>query len=212
MIKPSNIFLFSKTSYPEVNHIPILQTSYLQPYIDFSDFDYIIATSKEVFTALDKIGSWKHLRVLAISEATAEAARAEGVALLDTANGYGKDVVALIQDKYSDLNALYPHAKVVAFDIENALKDTAVKVDSFIVYETSCSQAEPVELPADAICIFTSPSSVKCFEKTYEFLPSYKFVCIGETTRASLPKELDAFVSEKTSVKSAVECAKSLLK
>lgn len=212
MTKSSDIFLFSKTPYPDVNHIPILETSYLQPSIDFSDYDYIIATSKEVFTALDKIGSWKHLPVLAISESTADVAKAEGVEILDIANGYGSDIVRLVKDKYSDLKALYPHAEVVAFDIENALNDLGVKVDSSVVYTTSCSQLEAVELPRDAICIFTSPSSIKCFEKSYKFLSSYQVVCIGETTRAALPREVHAHVSENTSIKSTIECANSLVK
>lgn len=212
MNKSNNIFLFSKTPFRDVKHIPILSTSYLQPFIDFSKYDYIIASSKEVFSALDKIGSWKHLPVLAVSESTADAARAEGVELLDVAKGYGKEMITLIKEKYADLRALYPHAEVVAFDIEHALKDIGVDVNSFIVYKTSCSQLEAVKLPQDAVCIFTSPSSVKCFEKVYTFLPSYQVVCIGETTRAALPEGVQAHISEKTSIQSAVERAKSLLK
>ena len=206
----SKIFLFSKTPFLGVNHIPILQVTYLQPSIDFSAYDYIIATSKEVFTALDKIGSWKHLPVLAISDSTAEAAQEEGAKVLDIAQGYGKGVVRLIHEKYTDLRALHPLAKVVAYDIESALRNSGICFDSFVVYETSCMQDKAIELPENAVCIFTSPSSIKCFEKLYEFLPSYKIICIGETTRAALPKGVDAVISEKTSVASCMQRAKSL--
>lgn len=209
--KEQKIFLFSKTSYPGVNHIPILQIDYLQPSIEFSSYDYIIATSKEVFTALDKIGDWKNIPVLAISPSTATFAQEVGAKIMDTSDGYGANVVDLIKEKYIGLKPLYPHAKMVAFDIESNLKRYGVEAGSFIVYKTSCSNTEKVELPADAICIFTSPSSIKCFERSYEFLPSYKVVCIGETTRSALPKEVDAIVSETTSIQSTIESAKKLI-
>ena len=209
--KEQRIFLFSKTSHPGVNHIPILQIDYFQPSIDFSSYDYIIATSKEIFTALDKIGDWKNIPVLAISQSTASFAQDIGANILDISDGYGENIVELIKEKYVELKPLYPHAKIVAFDIESSLKKIDVEVDSFIVYETSCSDTDIVELPANAICIFTSPSSVKCFEKSYEFLPTYKVVCIGETTRSALPKDVDSIVSESTSVQSTIESAKKLI-
>jgi uroporphyrinogen-III synthase len=209
-LSSSKIFLFSKTPYPGVHHIPVLQITYLQPDIDFSLYDYIIATSKEVFSALNKIGSWKHLPVLAISDSTAEAVQEEGAKVLDTAQGYGEDAVRLIREKYPDLKALHPHAKVVAYDIETALKESGIFIDSVVVYETSCLADKAIQLPEDAVCIFTSPSSIACFEKLYEFSSKYKIVCIGETTRSALPEGVDAVVSEKTSVASCVKRAESL--
>lgn len=209
--KEQKIFLFSKTSHPGVDHIPILQIDYLQPCIDFSSYDYIIATSKEVFTALDKIGDWKTIPVLAISPSTAKFAQEMGANIMDISDGYGEDIVELIKEKYIGLKPLYPHAKTVAFDIERSLKKNGVEVGSFTVYKTSCSNIDKVELPADAICIFTSPSAIRCFEQLYGFLPSYKIVCIGETTRSALPKDVEAIVSETTSIQSTIESAKKLI-
>ncbi len=209
--KERRIFLFSKTSYPGVNHIPILQIDYLQPSIDFSSYDYIIATSKEVLTALDKIGDWKTLPVLAISQSTAKFAQEMGAKLLDISEGYGEGVASLIKEKYNELKALYPHAKTIAYDIEGSVRKSGIDIDSFVVYETSCAKRMNLTLPSNAICIFTSPSSVKCFEKSYAFLPSYKIVCIGETTRSALPKGVEAVISQNTSVQSAVASARKLL-
>ncbi len=211
MNKSDKIFLFSKTSYPNVRHIPILVPTYLQPTIDFTDYDYIIATSKEVLTALDKIGEWRHLPVLSISDSTAEYVKKQGGKILDIAGGYGKSIVAIVEKKYAHLRALHPHAKTIAFDLHSALKALNISIDSFIVYETSCSQAPKIDLPLDAICIFTSPSSVKCFEEQYRFMPDFKIVCIGETTASALPKDLNYVISEKTSVLSTIERAISLL-
>jgi len=207
----NKIFLFSKTGYPEVTHIPILVPTYVHTSINFSNYDYIIATSKEVFTALDKLGDWRHLPVLAISDSTAEYAKKQGGKILDIAEGYGKSIVGIVENKYADLKALHPHAKIIAFDLHSALKSLNISIDSFTVYETSCSKASKIDLPSDAICIFTSPSSVKCFEEKYEFLPNFRIVCIGETTASALPNNLDYVISEKTSVPSTIERAISLL-
>ncbi len=209
--KEQKIFLFSKTSYPDVNHIPILHIEYLQPTIDFSSYDYIIATSKEVFSALDKIGEWKELPILAISKSTQKFAKKIGAKILDVSEGYGEDLVGLIKQKYRQLKALYPHAERVAFDIESHLKALDISVDSFSVYKTSCSKTSKIELPSDAICVFTSPSAIRCFESLYAFLPTYKVVCIGKTTRSALPEKVESVLSESTSVKSAIECAKRLV-
>ncbi len=209
--KEQRIFLFSKTSYPDINYIPILHIDYLQPEIVFSSYDYIIATSKEVFKALDKIGEWRALPVLAISEATERSAREAGAKILDVSDGYGENIVALIQEKYTELNALYPHAEVVAFDIAHHLQESGIKFGSFSVYKTACATSKVIDLPSDAICVFTSPSAVRCFETLYGFLPSYKAVCIGETTRSALPKGIESVVSESTSIQSAVARAQMLL-
>ena len=211
MHKHSSIFLFSKTGYPDVNHVPILIPTYLQVPIDFSSYDYIIATSKEVFVALDKIGDWKPLPVLAVSGSTADFAKKKGAKILDVADGYSKSIVTLVKEKYADLKALHPHAKVMAFDLDEKLSAEGISVGSFTVYETSCSKDKKIELPSDAICIFTSPSSVKCFEEKYEFLPTYKIVCIGKTTASALPNGLEFVLSEKTSVQSTIERAQSLI-
>ena len=188
-----------------------MDVTYFNASVHFPSYDYIIVTSKETVLALEKIGAWKILPVLAISEATAEFAKSRGAEVLDIAEGYGKSIVELVKNKYSDLKALYPHAKVIAFDIEGELKKLSVELDAFVIYATSCAKAKKVELPSDAICIFTSPSSVNCFLQQYIFLPTYKIVCIGETTASALPNDLTYVLSEKTSVESTVLKAKSLL-
>lgn len=209
----NRIFLFSKTPYHDANvrHIPILDTLYLSASIDFSDYDYIIATSKEVFNALEKIGSWKTLPVIAISEATAAYAKKLGAEVLDIADGYGEGLAALICNKYRDLKALHPHAKVIAFDINSALKKEAILVASFIVYETQCANQVKIDLPYNAICIFSSPSAIKCFKNVYQLLDSYKIICIGETTAKALPRGSVYYLADVTTVKSAVMKAKTFL-
>lgn len=201
------IFLFSKTPYEGVHHIPIIQIHYLDETIDISKYDAIIATSKEVFPALDRITSWKELPVICVSEATAKQAREQGAKLLDLADGNAKSLFKLIEQKYSELSLLYPHAKVIAKEMDISHLD----IDEKVVYETKCSKVNKIELPKDAICIFTSPSAIECFQQQYDFLPTYQIVCIGETTKDALPEGVSCVVSEKPSVQSTLESATSLL-
>lgn len=205
------IFLFSKTSFPSIQHVPLLDTNYFDITIDFSAYDYIIVTSKEVLRALDRIGEWKQLPIIAISQATAQYARTKGARVLDVAEGYGENLTALIASRYANLKALHPHAKIVAYDINAQLQKYKICVDSFIVYETYCAHSLTFILPDDAICIFTSPSSVNCFLKKHTFLATHKIVCIGKTTAKALPENQDFYLAKTTSVESAVQMAKTLL-
>jgi len=209
--KHSSIFLFSKTSHPDVNHVPILETTYFKTLPSLLNYDYIIATSKETLHALDKITKWQKLPVLAISQTTADYVQQLGGSLLDVGDGYAKTLVELIKDKYKNKEALYVHAQKTAYNIKEALMDENIFLESWVIYKTQCSRHKKVVLPDDAICIFTSPSSVKCFEKKYTFLPNYKIVCIGETTASALPKHLSYVLSEKTSIESTIIKASSLL-
>jgi len=207
----SRIFLFSKTSALGVNHIPILDATYLEPSITFSDYDYIIATSKEVFVALESLGDWRELPVLAISEATAAYARELGARVLDVGEGYGRSIVNLVHKKYGHLKALHPHAKVIAFDLNSALSELKIAVDSYVVYQTKCADIGKVTLPDDAICLFSSPSAVECFAKNQEFLESYTVVCIGTTTQSALPSGVVSTLAKETTIPSCIAQAKSLL-
>lgn len=205
------IYLFSKTPYEGVEHIPILAVHYLPASIHFPSFDCILLSSKESVNALDKIGAWKIVPVIAISEATAAYAQSKGASILDVANGYGEGLAELFKTKYADLKALYPHAKEPAFDIKAYLAEEGIEIDALALYETCCNENINFDLAAEAVLIFSSPSAVKCFMKNYKFLPAHQIVCIGKTTAAALPEGLAFELSHETSIQSTIVKAKSLL-
>jgi uroporphyrinogen-III synthase len=211
-MKPSDrIFLFSKTPFDGVMHIPIIQTHSIKTPIDFTSVDYMIITSKEAVLALDDV-LWKSVPVIAISQATAEFILAQGGIVEAIGTGDGQSLSEMILDAYKDKKMLYLHAEKTAFDMQEALDTGGVKVSSEVVYKTECNTEVEAVLPDDAICIFTSPSSVECFMKKFEFLPTHRVVCIGQTTAKALPQELEYTLAPKHSVESSVMQALSLLK
>ncbi len=206
------IYLFSKTSHPDVIHVPVLNTLFLQPAINFDDYDAIVLTSKQAVTALEKISpKWREIPALSIASKTEEMVRSAGGRLLDRGNGYGDSLDDIIVRKYSSLRWLYPRPKVVASNFKERVKERGIVMDDVIVYETSCNQTcRDIELPDDAILIFTSPFTIECFLELYEFKASYQVVAIGTTTAKALPEEVKYLMPDTPNVDACVALAEQL--
>ena len=203
------IFLFSKTSHPDVTHIPILNTTFLTPDIDFKNYDAIVLTSKQAVTALENISSeWKKIPALTIASKTEEMVKNAGGTLLDRGNGYGDTLDAIITSKYASLRWLYPRPKIVASNFKERVKACGIAIDDVIVYETSCNEScRDVRLPDDAIVIFTSPFTIECFERFYEFKNSYCVIAIGKTTASALPETVHYMMPDTPNVDACVSLA-----
>ncbi len=208
----NNIYLFSKTSHPDVTHIPVLNTLFLQPAINFDDYDAIVLTSKQAVTALDKISSkWKSVPALSIASKTEEMVREAGGTLLDRGNGYGDSLDDIIVKKYADKRWLYPRPRIVASNFKDRVKERGIVMDDVVVYETSCNQScKDIELPDDAILIFTSPFTIECFLEFYEFKEAYQVIAIGKTTAKALPLEVQYLMPDTPNVDSCVSLAKDI--
>ncbi len=208
----NSIFLFSKTSHPDVTHVPVLNTLFLQPTINFDDYDAIVLTSKQAVTALDKISpKWKSVPALSIASKTEDMVRESGGKLLDRGNGYGDSLDDIIVKKYADMRWLYPRPKIVASNFKERVKERGIVMDDVIVYETSCNPScKDIELPEDAILIFTSPFTIECFLEFYEFKEEYQVIAIGKTTAKALPSEIKYLMPETPNVDACVALAEQL--
>ena len=153
------IYLFSKTSHPDVNYIPILSTEFFQPDIDFSNYDAIVLTSKQAVTALEKISKqWTDIPVLTIADLTAAMAEKAGASVMSKGNGYGDSLADIIINGYAQKRWLYPRPEVVASDFSQKVRNAGVNLEDAIVYKTSCNaEAGRENIEDDAILIFTSP-------------------------------------------------------
>lgn len=212
-MKPSDkIFLFSKTPHHDVQHIPIIKTTYTSSLPDLTIYEYLLVTSKEAINAFHGTVEWKEVPIIAISKVTADYAIEKGGKVTEVGDGYAENLVDVIAGTYPSKKILYIHAEKTAYDLEGALSVRGLNLDSWVAYKTQCNDAVDVDLPPDAICIFTSPSTIDCFMKKYAFLPSYQVVCIGETTAKALPKGIDYLLSSEQSITSTIERAKTLLK
>ena len=206
------IYLFSKTSHPDVNFVPVLATEFFQPEIDFSRYDAIVLTSKQAVTALDKVsGAWTDVPVLTIADLTAAMARKSGATVMEKGDGYGDSLADIIINGYPQKRWLYPRPEVVASDFGEKVRRAGVILEDAIVYKTSCNaEAGNIDLEDNAVLIFTSPFTIDCFLQFYEFKSTHKVVAIGKTTNAALPKSVKAVMPETPSVDNCVALAKQL--
>jgi uroporphyrinogen-III synthase len=211
-VTKNSIFLFSKTPHPDVTHVPILDTLFSQPEIDFSRYDAIVMTSKQAVSAMEKISpGWKALPVLSVSSRTSDTVGKAGGKLLETGSGYGDSLADIIINKYASYRWLYPRPRVVASDLAERVAAAGVKMDDLIVYESSCNEAcQNIELPDDATLIFTSPFTVACFLRLFEFKTSHKVVVIGKTTAKALPENVKFCMPDEATVDAAVVLAQKL--
>jgi len=212
MKRKNPIFLFSKTPHPDVTHIPVLETHFLQPYIDYSRYDAIVVTSKQAVTALEKISAeWRALPVLTVAAKTAETVRKANGRLLETGDGYGDSLSEIIIHKYGSYRWLYPRPNVVASDFKERVAKAGVKIDDVVVYETLCNkECQKLKLPDDAVLVFTSPLTIVCFLQFFTLKASHKVVVIGKTTAKALPRHLKYRMPEEPSVEASVQLAQTL--
>lgn len=206
------LYLISKTSYPDVIHIPILTISFLTPDIDFTEYEGVIITSKQAVTALQNYSvDWNMLQCIAVSEPTAQCVGDAGAKQIEIADGYGESIPNLLKSKVRSGKWLYLRPKTVASDWIDTAREYGINIDEAIVYETLCNKSGIHHAVADdGVLIFTSPSTIKCFLQSYSILPTHKIVVIGKTTQNALPSGITSYMSEEASVASAVHLARQI--
>ena len=206
------VYLISKTPYAGVIHIPILTISFLNPAIDFAQYEGIILTSKQALVALENYTfAWENLQCICVSESTAEAARQAGAVHIEVGNGYGKSIPDVLRSKKRFGKWLYLRPKVIASEWVEKAREEGVVIDEAVVYETTCNKdAKAFSISEDAVLVFTSPSSIACFCAAYSILPSHSIVAIGKTTQNAFKNAKEVFVSPEASVASAVQLAQEI--
>ncbi len=214
MINNRPIYLFSISSHPDAISINSLDITFFKPEIDFSQYDALIITSKQASKALTQYDkeSYIHLPALCVSVASAQSYEELGGKVLDIGGGYGDNLVDKIKSYSKEKRWLYLRAKVVASDFVALSQKEGYAIDEVIVYESDCSKAiANVEVEENAILIFTSPSSVKCFLKRQVLTQEQTIIVIGKTTAKALPKDINYILSDKTSIESCIQIAKAQL-
>lgn len=209
----SNIYLFSTSSHPDAKSINSLDITFLKPEIDFSQYDYLIITSKQTSKALQQYEKEEYISkpALCVSAQSAKSFEHLGGEVLAVGKGYGDNLTEQIKSFPKEKKWLYLRAKVVASDFVLTCKEKGYMIDEKIVYESDCSKIiKNVKVEKDATLIFTSPSSVKCFVEDHELLDTHNIVVIGKTTAKALPKNCSYILSNDTTVESCIQIAKSL--
>jgi len=203
-----DIYLFSISSHKDAISINSLSITLLKPEIDFSNYDYLIITSKQSSESLKeyKRSDFIEKKALCVSLQSAKSYEDLGGSVLEIGAGYGDNLVEKIKSYPKTTKWLYLRAKVVASDFVAICRDDGYDIDEAVVYESDCSKdILDVDVANDATLIFTSPSSLKCFLKTHTITNEANIIVVGKTTAKALPKGIKYAISEKTTIDSCME-------
>ena len=207
------VYLFSISSHPDAVSVNSLSITFLQPHIDFSKYDAFIITSKQASKALGQYQThlFQNIPALCVSKVSAKSYEEIGGRVLDVGEGYGDNLVQKIKNYPKNMRWLYLRARVVASDFVSVCKKEDYLIDEAIVYVSECSKdILNVEVVEASILIFTSPSSLECFLQTHTLSKRSTLIVIGKTTAKAVPKGIEYHISEKTTIESCMELAKTI--
>ncbi len=178
--------------------------------IDFSACDTLMFTSKEAVNRAESIDpNWKKIPTIAIGPATRkQIEKWGGKVIFNPKNFYGERLAEDISLFFRDRSILYLRPKTISFDSKNYLEKKGIVLQEQIIYETSCLH-HPIEVqpPEDSVIIFTSPSTIHCFLKNFDWLASYTAVVIGQSTKVHLPEACDFVVADVPMIDACIEKA-----
>jgi len=209
-----SIYLLSPTAKEGTVHLPMITFSLLDVRLEFSDCDMLIFSSSQAVKSAEALNpEWKKTPCLAIGTSTADTIESLGGNVIYTPKRfYAQTLAEDIVSKFKNKTILYLRPKIVSFDTKSFLEKAGILLKEKIIYETSCvtyhSEDKP---PENAIIIFTSPSTIHCFLKNFEWDESYTAIVIGEATKKHLPKDARYAVAKKPLIDACIDKAKEIL-
>ncbi|MDR3162575.1 MAG: uroporphyrinogen-III synthase [Helicobacteraceae bacterium] len=193
--------------------VPAIEVTAAADSIDFIGFDALIITSKTTINVVNQLNSgWKKLKIFTIGAKTSEEVkRLGGSVFFESSAARGEVLAQEIAKEFGHLSFLYPKARKTAADLEQTLRSAGVRVSAQVVYETRCAKINAAFLPQEAVIVFTSPSTAKCFLNQIEWQSGFTAVAIGVTTAEALEKRgVKAVISPAPSLEEAVLLARKL--
>jgi uroporphyrinogen-III synthase len=194
------IYLLSPTPKEGTVGLPMITFSTTANQIDFSKSDTLIFTSKQAVITAESIDQrWREYPCIAIGGATKKQIEVlGGQVIYHPQSFYGEQLHTDIATFFRDKKLLYLRPKEVSFDAKGFLSKEGIMLQEQIIYETSCVAYSMQKKPAKgAIIIFTSPSTIRCFFKNFEWDESYVAVVIGRSTLKHLPQKCKYAVAEE---------------
>ncbi len=208
------IYLLSPIAVKDTIHLPMITFRILAVDIDFSEYDLLMFTSKQAVQSIEQINTdWKTVPCLAIGESTAKRIMSLGGKVVhQPQNFYGQSLSQDIVTLFKSKKILYLRPKEVSFDSRVYLATQDIVLGEQIIYETSCRSYTGAKKPSKhAIIIFTSPSTIRCFFKNFDWDESYTAVVIGEATKKHLPAYVCVEVASSPHIEACIAKAKEVL-
>ena len=212
-MKSKNIYLCSPKEFKGTISLPMIEFTRLKDSIDLNDVDTILFTSKQAIVYLDEISNdWQNKKILAVGSATAKMAKELGATdIYHPKEFYGEVLANDIVAKFRNSKIVYIRPKVVSFDSKAFLSNKGIYIKEEILYETTCKEHSGKVLEGGAVVIFTSPSTIECFFKSFSWDSSYRAVVIGKSTLKNLPQNVTAFVANEATISSCVSKAQEIV-
>ena len=207
------IYLLSPTPKEGTIALPMIDFTVTAKSIDFSHSDTLIFTSKQAVITADTIDlSWKNYPCIAIGPATKKQIEdLGGKVIYHPKSFYGETLSHDIAQFFRDKKLLYLRPKEVSFDSKGFLEKEGITLQEQIIYETSCLKYSAEEKPhKNAIIIFTSPSTIHCFLKNFNWDESYTAVVIGKATKVHLPVNAECVVADEPLINACIVKAKEI--
>jgi len=208
------LYLLSPVEKEGTHALPMIAFTTTADHLDLSSCDTLMFTSKQAVKVADALDrNWKKYPCVAIGGATKKQIEdLGGKVIYYPKDFYGETLSRDIASFFRDRKLLYLRPKEVSFNAKAYLAKEGITLQEQIIYETGCIFYDQEKAPAkDAIIIFTSPSTIRCFFKNFEWNPSYTAVVIGESTRVHLPENIDYVVAQRPLIASCIEKAQELL-
>ena len=210
------IYLVSntKTADESIVNLSVSKIEFLKFEINLSEFDALVATSKNAFKALkfNEISALENLPVFAIANSCAAAAREFGFSEIYTGqNAHGDDFAREILPLLKDKKVLYLKGKDSASNFLEILQDGGVNIKAVIAYENVLNPCKmELKPPKNSILIFASPINVRNFLTNFGWDESYQTISIGKVTAKEL-KFTKPLVSQNQDINACIALAKTLL-
>ena len=210
------IYLVSntKTTDESVINLSVSKIEFLKFEINLSEYDALVATSKNAFNALkfNEISALENLPVFAIASGCAAAAKGLGFTQIYTGqNAHGDDFAREILPLLKGKKVLYLKGKDSASNFLEILQDGGVNIKAIIAYENVLNPCKmELKPPKNSILIFASPINVRNFLSNFGWDESYQTISIGKVTAKEL-KFSTPLVSQSQDINACIALAKTLL-
>lgn len=209
------IYLISntKTTNESVINLSVSKIEFLKFELNLSDYDVLVATSKNAFNALKFNGiSPINLPVFAIANSCASAAREFGFSEIYTGkNAHGDDFAREILPLLKGKKVIYLKGKDSASNFLEILQKGGVNIKAIVAYENILNPCKmELKPPKNSILIFASPLNVKNFLNNFGWDESYQAISIGKVTAKEL-KFTEPIVSQSQDINACITLAKTLL-
>jgi len=208
------IYLLSPEAKEDCIHLPMIMFNTFAKDIILDGYDMLMFTSKQAVLSAENINKgWKKIPCIAIGNATAKQIEdLGGIVDYMPKTFYAKTLTEDIVKKFKHKNILYLRPEEVSFDSKGFLASKNIVLHEKIIYKTSCMSYSQKDKPEEnAIIIFTSPSTIRCFLKNFTWDKSYHAIVIGEVTKKHLPKNVKVSVANETLIEACIKKAKSLI-